>query len=1135
MKSGEDRDKLAHDEGIIALEMEAAAVWDNLDGLPCLVVKGVSDYADSHKSKQWQNYAAATAASCAKALLKLWRTSQKRGLKERLSSGGKDNDIPPTIFSVPVLRNHRFSGREYQLKQLEEMVGLQSYTLESGHSYPIIAVYGLGGIGKTQLTAEFVFRCHKKNPDTSILWVSAAGLDAMSTEFIAISTKLKKILTEDENQKPTHAQRSTLLTLSGTELVKEWMSIQGNNWILVLDNYDDIGVNVQEFLPEHLPDRTLSGAVIITTRDKRVVGPFATSGFELPQMGFETSIQLFLKLLQGDPTREYEDYRSCAENETIQHIVQELHGFPLAIDQAAAFIRENSSSFSEYLGYLKDTGDRELLFRFKEVNPTYPESIMTTWEISFNYLAKKHPRASELLQILGFFHHSKISEKLLLNAMVKRQWEFTFLPQSLSLESERLPEMRCLTPNAGFRIAVGVLCAFSLVKRGFTEHELIIHPLVHEWIKLRLNGNRAMQARLSLCAALTIYQTFPFELGFDNINGSRLEALGNPLCNIGLISPHTEHVALNLQEYSDGGPSRSECIALFLSLPLIRRAHPGAFRSFMSKRGFHKVNDWLPSYLTRAPSQYHQVFSLIWTINKWNEQEHSSDIWSQRAIAILRVLKASQEKLSAPPLIMLILVQVFVNFLRVKSSWGGQTIAEMSSSDTLEIESSLANVTVSGVGEETRACTVQLIHSFRYIIDFEIDDPVFKDAVILYAEMRCVSYLSITEFWEEAYGPLINDPLPMNLTHLSQKDRSLLISVFCLRRQAKQVWVPMRRYISNSWGRNSSEFMGSAPESTDMDDIVSPYLTRTVLGVIESISNPQSFWVSAAGPKDDSHKMRLEERRQSAQSGLMRVALNLNEWDTVLRVVARILQLDTLDSRYGKGGMAGAEKLWKPTTTDIGETSSARESLNEVDDSWIQNIVTRAQELANSNAVDRYLHSLNQKGQRNAYQHDTLTVAGSESFAVYIWGQYPAINANATLLSPFTDEAIKAMAMALHNSGRMMSSSYHKTTTRLEYIMLYPSVLVKALGRLALLVYLSSFPRPASSMDIKGNTAILDERNVVLDDLYLLDGCVEGVARAEDISRRFEIQGTWPRSSREPSAMESSSDDSSDREVDTVI
>ncbi|EED14773.1 hypothetical protein TSTA_042470 [Talaromyces stipitatus ATCC 10500] len=325
----------------------------------------------------------------------------------------------------------------------------------------------------------------------------------------------------------------------------------------------------------------------------------------------------------------------------------------------------------------------------------------------------------------------------------------------------------------------------------------------------------------------------------------------------------------------DEGIIGSECISLFLSLPLIRR--PGVFRSFMSKRTFHKVNDWLPSYLSRAPSQHHPVFSLIWTINKWNEQEHDSDIWSQRATTIIRVLKASQEKLNPPPLIMLILVQVLVNFFRFKSSCGRQTIAEISSSDTLEIESSLVNITLSGVDEETRECTVQPIHSFRYILDFETNDPVFKDAVILYAEMRCVSYLSITEFWEQAHGPLINDPQSMSLTHLSQKDRSLLISVSCmlqwekptlrnfedvrrvyefgisqainhatlipkgLRLQAKQVWVPIRSYISNSWGRNGSEFMASAPKSTEMDDIISPYLERTVLGVIESFSDPQSY------------------------------------------------------------------------------------------------------------------------------------------------------------------------------------------------------------------------------------------------------------------------------------------------------
>jgi len=66
MKSGKRRDEIAKNLNVIAFEMEGAGVWDNL---PCIVIKGVCDYADSHKNKKWQNYAAATAASCMKAFL----------------------------------------------------------------------------------------------------------------------------------------------------------------------------------------------------------------------------------------------------------------------------------------------------------------------------------------------------------------------------------------------------------------------------------------------------------------------------------------------------------------------------------------------------------------------------------------------------------------------------------------------------------------------------------------------------------------------------------------------------------------------------------------------------------------------------------------------------------------------------------------------------------------------------------------------------------------------------------------------------------------------------------------------------------------------------------------------------------
>ncbi|KAL4966121.1 uncharacterized protein BDV14DRAFT_199255 [Aspergillus stella-maris] len=69
MKSGQHRDEIARKHDLVAFEMEAAGVCDIF---PSLVIKGVCDYADSHKNKVWQDYAACTAAACMKAFLDEW-------------------------------------------------------------------------------------------------------------------------------------------------------------------------------------------------------------------------------------------------------------------------------------------------------------------------------------------------------------------------------------------------------------------------------------------------------------------------------------------------------------------------------------------------------------------------------------------------------------------------------------------------------------------------------------------------------------------------------------------------------------------------------------------------------------------------------------------------------------------------------------------------------------------------------------------------------------------------------------------------------------------------------------------------------------------------------------------------------
>nr|XP_001388535.2 hypothetical protein ANI_1_2166014 [Aspergillus niger CBS 513.88] len=69
LKSATHRDQIAENENVIAFEMEGAGAWD---ALPCVVIKGVCDYADSHKNKLWQKYAAITAAACAREFIQHW-------------------------------------------------------------------------------------------------------------------------------------------------------------------------------------------------------------------------------------------------------------------------------------------------------------------------------------------------------------------------------------------------------------------------------------------------------------------------------------------------------------------------------------------------------------------------------------------------------------------------------------------------------------------------------------------------------------------------------------------------------------------------------------------------------------------------------------------------------------------------------------------------------------------------------------------------------------------------------------------------------------------------------------------------------------------------------------------------------
>ncbi|KAH7011803.1 hypothetical protein EDB80DRAFT_401564 [Ilyonectria destructans] len=90
MKHGRTRDQLAQELDILCFEMEAAGL---MDSLPCLVIRGICDYSDSHKNKQWQAYAAATAAAYAKELLSVISTSSINQTQSAMVSSDADRQL----------------------------------------------------------------------------------------------------------------------------------------------------------------------------------------------------------------------------------------------------------------------------------------------------------------------------------------------------------------------------------------------------------------------------------------------------------------------------------------------------------------------------------------------------------------------------------------------------------------------------------------------------------------------------------------------------------------------------------------------------------------------------------------------------------------------------------------------------------------------------------------------------------------------------------------------------------------------------------------------------------------------------------------------------------------------------------
>ena len=176
--------------------------------------------------------------------------------------------------------------------------------------------------------------------------------------------------------------------------VVRWLSSQ-KHWLLIIDNLDDIQV-IKGFLPDNGPNKH----TLITTRNPNSDG-IPAEGLGVPLLTEEDASNLFLirTKLPGDCQK------SRSESDKI---VAELGNLPLAIDQAAAFIRETTRDLGDFLSlYNKSRLNRQKSHKWvPEGNRTYQYSVAITWEVSFSHI-KNHPEfpiAAKLLQLFAFLN-----------------------------------------------------------------------------------------------------------------------------------------------------------------------------------------------------------------------------------------------------------------------------------------------------------------------------------------------------------------------------------------------------------------------------------------------------------------------------------------------------------------------------------------------------------------------------------------------------------------------------------------------------------------------------------------------------------------------------------------------------------
>jgi tetratricopeptide (TPR) repeat protein/transcriptional regulator with XRE-family HTH domain len=376
------------------------------------------------------------------------------------------------LWLVPYGRNPHFTGRDGLLEYLTEHLlpeePARPIAIRQAALMQTQAIKGLGGIGKTQTAVEYAYRAHEQGRYTHTLWINAASEEGILTSFVALADQLPGL----RSLPRTDQQKLVVAAI-------RWLEQCEQPWLLIADNADDLDM-VQPYLP-----RQGNGCILFTTRANAV--GFCASSVEVDPMGLIEGTHLLLRRARRFAGA------SDEEIDEASNIAVELGQFPLALDQAGAYIEETGCSLRDYRE-IYQRHRHALLARRGRQTTAYPDSIATTWSLSFQHVEQANPAAADLLRLCAFLSPDQIPEELLIEGA--RYW-----PPALQ---------QAAADRFAFNQMISDLLMFSLVKRLAEDRLLSIHRLVQvvQIERMGLQEQRQWAERL-ICAVNAVFPRDP--------------------------------------------------------------------------------------------------------------------------------------------------------------------------------------------------------------------------------------------------------------------------------------------------------------------------------------------------------------------------------------------------------------------------------------------------------------------------------------------------------------------------------------------------------------------------------------------------------------------------------------------------